>query len=195
MAQLGFITLVVDNRGTNGRGKAFRDVVYGQLGRHEIPDHVATLKHLATMRPYMDLSRVGVSGSSYGGYMALRAMLQASDVFHVGVAVSAITDFFEHNINHARFGPPQDKKQAYEYASNIRLAANLKGKLLLIHGTSDIFVPISHTMKMIDALARADKPYNLIILPEHLHGMRSGQPHWEYGLKAIIRYFQEHLKP
>ena len=76
----------MDGRGTAERGKAFHDVVYGNIGRYEIPDHVAALKQLAEKRPYMDLSRVGVYGWSWGGYTTIRAMLQAPDVYHVGIA-------------------------------------------------------------------------------------------------------------
>ena len=86
LAQLGFSVFRVDGRGTPDRGKAFQDVVYGNFGRHEIPDHVATLKQLADERPYMDLSRVGILGHSWGGYFAIRALLLAPDVYQVGVA-------------------------------------------------------------------------------------------------------------
>ena len=82
MSQLGFVVLTVDGRGTPGRGKSFQDVVYGRFGQHEVADHVATLKSLAASRPFLDLSRVGVFGGSFGGYMTIRACsrLQASSV-------------------------------------------------------------------------------------------------------------------
>ncbi|MGH2397404.1 MAG: DPP IV N-terminal domain-containing protein, partial [bacterium] len=86
LAQLGFIVFVVDGRGTPERGKGFQDLVYGNFGRHEIPDHMAALRQLAQQRPYMDLSRVGIFGHSWGGYFAIRAMLLAPDVYHVGIA-------------------------------------------------------------------------------------------------------------
>ncbi len=85
---------------------------------------------------------------------------------------------------------PQKNKEKYEYASNLRLAGNLKGKLLLIHGTSDGAVPFSQTMKMVEALIRANKSYDLIVLPEHGHEFAG-----RYEQEAIRRYFQEHLKP
>ena len=143
----------------------------------------------------MDLSRVGVRGGSFGGYFAIRALLQAPDVYHVGIAVATITDLYTH-ANALWLGSPEDNKEEYEYASNLRLAGNLKGKLLLIHGTYDRFVPISHTMKMVDALVRADKPYDLMILPEWGHWANNETPQLEnYRLEAYRRYFQEHLKP
>ncbi len=197
IAQLGFVTFQVNVRRpwTSGaRGSEFERITYGNFGRHEIPDHVAALKNLAKTRPYVDLSRVGVRGQSFGGYFAIRALLQAPDVYHVGVAVAPITDLYTH-ANAQWLGSPDENKEAYEYASNLRLAGNLKGKLLLIHGTYDRFVPLSHTMKMVDALVRADKPYDLMILPEWGHWANETPQLENYRLEAYRRYFQEHLKP
>ncbi len=201
MAQLGFITFRVDVREPlllRSRGGEFDRVTAGTIGRYEVPDYVAALKGLAAERPYMDLSRVGIIGLSYGGYHAIRAMLQAPDVFHVGVAVAAITDSYGHP-NFFVLGSPQSNKEAFEDASNLPLAGNLKGKLLLIHGTHDISVPFSHAMKMIDALTRAGKSYDLIILPEWDHWGdywgRGNELLERYRLEAIRRYFQGHLKP
>ena len=201
MAQLGFITFTVDVREPlllRSRGGEFDRVTAGTIGRYEVPDYVAALKGLAAERSYMDLSRVGVSGGSYGGYHAIRAMLQAPDIFHVGVAVAAITDSYGHP-NFFVLGSPQSNKEAFEEASNLPLAGNLKGKLLLVHGTHDISVPFSHAMKMVDALTRAGKSYDLIVLPEWDHwGDYWGAQNElfeRYRLEAIRRYFQEHLKP
>ncbi len=194
MAQLGFVTFVVDGRGTPDRGKAFQDVVYGNLGRYEIPDHVATLKQLAEKRPYMDLNRVGITGYSWGGHFALRAMLLAPEVYHVGVAGAGDTDLYNHLPNDVEpwLGQPQKNKEAYDYGSNYWLAGNLEGKLLLIHGTSDDNVPFSVTMRMVDALIRAGKFFDLIVLPEENHGSVARST---YVRDATRRYFQEHLKP
>jgi len=198
LAQLGFITFKVDGRGTPERGKVFQDEVYGNFGSTEIPDHLAALKQLAKKRPYMDLSRVGIFGHSWGGYFAIRAMLLAPDVYHVGIASApavAMSDF-------SRFiepymGLPKNNEEAYEYGSNLRLAGNLKGKMLLIHGTSDDDVPFSGTVKMVEALIRAGKPYDLLVLPEQTHAIGSSIADGErsYVSEAIRRYFQEHLKP
>ena len=191
MAQLGFVTFIVDGRGTPGRGKAFQDVVYGNLGRYEIPDHVAALKQLAEKRAYMDLTRVGITGYSWGGHFALRAMLQAPEVYHVGVAGAPDTDLYNHLPNDIEpwLGQPQKNREAYDYGSNLWLAGNLKGKLLLVHGTSDVNVPFAVTMRMVDALVRAGKFFDLIVLPEEKH------PITTYMREAQRRYFQEHLKP
>ena len=193
-AQLGFIVFLVDNRGTDGRGREFsRSTSFAQLGRHEIPDHVATLKQLAETRPYMDLGRVGLFGYSHGGYMAIRGMLLAPDVYHVGVAGASITDVAAHWAYESAMGPIEKNGEAYTYASNLRLADRLKGKLLLTHGTSDVNVPFSHTVRMIEAFIGAGKSYDLLVLPGQGHDV--SEESMAYELEAIRRYFQEHLQP
>ncbi len=193
-ANLGFIVFAVDARGTPDRGKAFQDVVFGNLGRNEIPDHVAVLKQLAAARPYMDMSRVGVFGGSFGGYFTIRAMLQAPDIFSVGVAAEPLTDFRQVSGSGVLLlGPPENNIAAYDFASNLRIAGNLKGHLLLIHGTSDVNAPLTATLQMIQALIEAGKPYDLVLLPGQDH-MPSGQSA-AYLMQAEKRYLVEHLKP
>ncbi len=191
LAQLGFVTFHMDARGTPRRGKQFQDVVYGNIGRHEIPDHVAGLRQLAETRPYMDLNRVGVTGISFGGYMTIRALLLAPDVYHVGVASAPEEGLrgFE-----SYMGSRVDNKEGYAYASNVPLAASLQGRLLIIHGTSDTSALFSNTLKTVDALVRADKRFDLLVLPEQPHALFRGT-HARYWRDAIYRYFQEHLKP
>ncbi len=197
VAQLGFIVFSVDGRGTPGRGKAFQDVVYGNFGRNEVPDHVAALKQLAEKRPYMDLSRVGVFGGSWGGYFTIRAMLLAPDFYHVGIATAPLVEQYTHgNRIEMYMGPPWENKEGYEYASNLQFAHQLKGKLLLIHGTSDLSASFSQTMKMVEALIRTGRPYDLLVFPEQDHNF----PFYPgnvatYWREAVTRYFQEHLKP
>ncbi len=195
LAHLGFIVFIVDGRGTPERGKEFQDIVYGNIGRHEIPDHVAALRQLAEKRPYMDLSRVGIFGGSWGGWMTVRAMLLAPEVYHVGVAGCSGVDLYDQGVRAVEpyMGMPHNNPEGYEYASSQRLAGNLKGKLLIIHGTSDVNSPFSETMRLVDVLIRAGKLYDLIVLPEQNHSL-SGTSR-TYRREAIRRYFQEHLKP
>jgi dipeptidyl aminopeptidase/acylaminoacyl peptidase len=196
LAQLGFITFRVDGRGTPERGKEFQDVVYGNFGRHEIPDHMAALKQLAEKRPDMDLSRVGIIGGSWGASFTIRALLFAPDVYHVGIAVAGRSGpiGLGGGMPTRYMGLPQNNPEGYEYGSNLRFVAHLKGKLLLVIGTSDY--NFSGTMKMVEALIRAGKPYDLLVFPEQVHRTRS----WTrkartYYRDAVRRYFQEHLKP
>jgi len=190
LAQLGFITFVVDGRGTPERGKEFRDIVYGSIA-----DHVATLAQLAVKRPYMDLDRVGIFGHSFGGYMALRAMLQFPDIYHVAVASAPYVELAGADFGDAEpyLGLPQENRQTYQDTSNLLLAENLKGRLMLIHGTGDFIVPVSHTLKMVDALIEADKPFDLLVLPGRDH--RLWRNAHSYVRELRRRYFQEHLKP
>jgi len=192
LAQAGYITFVVDARGTTERGKAFQDVVYHNFGRNEIPDHVAALKQLAAQRPYMDLRRVGITGGSWGGYFTIRAMLQAPDVYRVGVSVSPISELDESFWPIESYvGRPQDNKEGYEYASCLRMAGQLKGRLMMATGTDDLIYP--STLKMVEALVRAGKPYDLLVFPDQGHGFLGASG--RYWMDALRRYFDEHLKP
>jgi dipeptidyl aminopeptidase/acylaminoacyl peptidase len=194
LAQLGFVVFVVDARGTPERGKAFQDVAYGNMGRHEIPDHVGALRQLIEQRPYMDGDRVGIFGHSCGGYFTIRALLLAPDAYHVGVASAPVVELEYGNAMEVYMGPPDENRGAYEYASNVRFAGNLEGKLFLIHGTSDFAAPLSGTMKMVEALIQAGEAYDLLLFPEQDHGLYGGSTgtYWQW---AVRRYFQEHLKP
>ena len=189
-AQLGYVTVLVDARGTRWRDTAFQNVVYEREGFYEIADYVSALRQLAETRSYLDLTRVGISGGSYGGYPALHGILSAPDVYHVAVVTAGVSEIPRH-INRIRL--PAGDREAFEYASNLRLAENLKGKLLLIHGTGDRAVPLGHTMRMVDALIKANKQFDLLIMPGETHATSNI---WiGYGLDAELRYFEEHLNP
>jgi dipeptidyl aminopeptidase/acylaminoacyl peptidase len=187
LAQLGFVTFVVEERGTHGRGKAFRDVVYRDVFHPQVADDVATLRQLAAERPYMDLGRVGVTGSSYGGIATIRNMLLAPDTYHVGVAASSRWLKW-----HARlYGAPYHEiPEVYERSSSLTHVGNLKGRLLLAQATDD---DIEEVMVLVEALTDAGKPYDLMILPEGGHSLTERHP--RYFHEARIRYLVEHLKP
>jgi len=194
-AELGFLCIMIEGMGTNHRGKAFHIVSYKNLGDGGLDDRIGAMRQLAEKYTYMDLSRVGVYGHSWGGHFALRALLLAPDVYHVGIASAPDVDLYDHTYGEVELymGLPQNNREGYDYGSNLWLAGNLKGKLLLIHGTSDVHVPFSATMKMVEALIRAGKPYDLIVLPDQAHGFTGTSAN--YAREAIRRYFQEHLKP
>jgi len=127
-------------------------------------------------------------------YSTIRAMLLAPDVYHVGIATNADVERYDHTDGEEVYmGLPENNKEGYEYGSNIRLAGNLKGRLLLIQSTGDMHGPFSWSMKLVEAFIRAGKPYDLLALPDqgHIPTGTSGK----YWLEAIRRYFQEHLKP
>ncbi len=194
LTQLGYIVFSVDGRGTTERGKAFQDVVYKNFGRNEIPDHVATLRQLARQRPYMDLNRVGIYGGSWGGYMTIRAMVLAPDVYRAGVATYPVGDLYHWaSPIEPYMGLPQENSAEYEYGSSLRLADKITGNLMLVHGTSDVNAHFGATLQMVEALTRAEKPYDLVIFPEANHGYQGGPR--RYWQRAIRRHFEEHLRP
>ncbi len=194
LAQLGFIVVMVDGRGTPERGKAFRDAVYENFGRFEIDEHAAVLEQLAAERPYMDLSRVGIYGASWGGYYATRALLIAPELYKVGVAL--VPAHPTGLIHEPYLGPPDENGDLYEYAKNENHLDRLEGNLLFITGTSDGWY--SDLMRLLEAFVRAEKPYDLLVLPERGHNLGGGvpgDPAPEYTWNALVRYFQEHLQP
>ncbi len=190
LAQLGFIVIVLDARGTKERGREFYEV--GIDGRQLIPDHVTALKQLADARPYIDLTRVGVYGHSGGGESTIRALLEAPEVYHVGVAFSPAIDPADTTLSIPSLGVYEENKAAYELASLTRRAVNLKGKLLIVQGTADTITPFGETMKLVDAFLREGKPHDLLIVPDDRHGLGKYR---DFMRNARLRYFQEHLKP
>jgi dipeptidyl aminopeptidase/acylaminoacyl peptidase len=184
LAQMGFVVAMLDARGTPGRDKAFQDANYGRIGEIEIADHVAALRELARSRPYIDTTRAGIVGHSWGGYFALRGMLTAPDFFKVGYA-GAPGDLTEAaSINEPNMGLLSSNKAGYDAGSNIGRASALRGRLKIMHGTSDVMAPLSTTMRMAQALIDANKTFDLLIMP--------GQPHGPQG--AAGRYYREDVR-
>ncbi|MFP2956345.1 DPP IV N-terminal domain-containing protein [Myxococcus sp. 1LA] len=181
LAQLGFIVVLMDPRGTPGRSKAFQDANYGRVGQTEIPDYVTGLKQAASTRPWMDLERVGIHGGSWGGYFTLRGMLTAPDFFKAGYACAPGALEEEAIINEPYLNLPSANPLGYAAGDNLALAGKLKGHLKLMHGTSDVNATLSVTMRMADALIRAGKRFELLIMP--------GQPHSPRG--AASRYYRD----
>jgi dipeptidyl aminopeptidase/acylaminoacyl peptidase len=190
LAQLGFVTLVI---GRSNRSSLISEIEERGQARAETADSASAIRQLAAERPYIDTDRVGIYGSSKGGFFSILAILEAPELYDVAVSVAGITDMAAHIGNHPFLGPPGKNFQAFQGSSVIHLADRLEGKLLLIHGTGDTAVPISHAMRMADALIRANKHFDMLIMPEETHMTRNI---WGgYGLDAAMRYFVEHLKP
>jgi dipeptidyl aminopeptidase/acylaminoacyl peptidase len=195
LAQMGFIVVSLDERGGPERGKRFADLRYMNLGRTEIPDRMAALRQLATERPWMDLTRVGIYNDPPWGYFPVRALLTAPEFYDVGVATSPVAGMRDEwpSAVEPWLGSPLENPEIYDYASNINLAENLSGKLLLIHGTSEANYPLVHTMKLANAFLHAGKPYDLVLLPGQPHHARGAARQYRYD--TIMRYFAEHLTP
>ncbi len=189
-AELGFLVVRVDGRGSSGRSKAFHDFSYKNLGGN-LGDHVAAIRQLGQRYSWVDTTRVGIFGHSAGGYDAGHAVLAYPDFYKVAVASSADHD---HRMEKAWWpemymGWPVDS--AYHLQSNITMAGNLKGKLLITHGGIDENVNPSATFKLAEALIQADKPFDMLILPSQHHGY-TGQAS-RYFTKLRWNYFIEHL--
>jgi dipeptidyl aminopeptidase/acylaminoacyl peptidase len=191
LAQMGFIVMVLDARGTPGRSKAFQDAHYGRVGQTEIPDHVAALRQAAAARPWMDLTRAGIYGHSWGGYFVLRGMLTAPEFFKAGYA--GAPGAFEEDaiVNEPHLGVPAANPAGYAAGDNIPLAANLAGTLRMMHGTSDTSASMTTTMRMSDAFIRAGKQFELLIMPGQGHGPRGAA--WKYYKNDVRLFFMRTL--
>ncbi len=170
MAQNGYIIFTVDNRGTGGRGKDWMKVVYHQLGNFEVQDQIAGVEYLRKLS-YVDSTRIGIWGWSYGGYVTLMCMLKGGDYFKVGIAVAPPTDWRNYDTIYTEryMGRPQDNPEGYTKSSAMSYAKDLKGKLLLIHGTSDDNVHMSNSMQLIYAFENARVPFDMMVYPRELH--------------------------
>lgn len=191
LAELGFIVAVIDGRGTPGRSKSFQDASYGRIGEIEIHDHVAMLRAAAAERPWMDLTRAGIVGHSWGGYFALRGMLTAPEFFHAGYAGAPGAVREDALVNEPYMGMPASNAEGYERASNERIASGLRGALKLMHGTADTSAPVSTTLRMTHALVEAGRPFELLLMPGEGHTPEGSAA--EYYAHDIGRFFVNHL--
>ncbi len=173
LTQMGYIVVSVDNRGTGARGEEFRKMTYLELGKYETIDQVATARYLAGM-PFVDSTRIGIFGWSYGGYVALLCLTKGDGAFSAGIAVAPVTSWrFYDNIYTERFmRTPAENPDGYDLNSPLTHAAQLQGRLLLVHGTGDDNVHVENTMKMVDALINANIQFDLMLYPNRDHGIR-----------------------
>lgn len=191
LAQLGFIVVSIDHRGISGRGKAFQNLMYMNLGQIELEDHVAAAKYLGKL-PYVDEKKVGIFGHSYGGYMTCIALLKAPEVFQVGVAGAPVTDWRNYDTIYTEryMRRPQDNPDGYEKGSCLTYAKNLKGHLFIHHGAVDDNVHLGNSVQLLRELQKYNKKFEFMLYPEQRHGIRVRT----YG-ESRVEYFIENLKP
>ncbi|MCX6953753.1 MAG: prolyl oligopeptidase family serine peptidase, partial [Verrucomicrobia bacterium] len=189
LAELGFIVVQIDGMGTSGRSKKFHDVCWKNLGDAGLPDRILWIKAAAQSRPEMDLTRVGIYGTSAGGQSSLGALLTHSDFYKVGVSDCGCHDNRMDKIwwNEQWMGWPVGPHYAAQ--SNVTLAPKLQGKLLLMVGELDKNVDPASTMQVADALIKANKDFELFVMPGAGHGV-AGTP---YGKRRLQDFFVRHL--
>jgi dipeptidyl-peptidase 4 len=194
LADRGFVVMQVDNRGSGGRGPAFEAPLAGKMGDIELVDQIAALDEIAK-RPYVDAKRVGIYGHSYGGFMVALALLKAPDKFHVGVSGSPVTDFRLYDSAYVEryLGFPKDNAAAYEATNLMKVAGNLRGKLLLVHAMMDENVHFQNASSLIDAFIAANKPFDLLVFPGERHGYRNPAAR-RYAYERVVDYLAKHLE-
>ncbi|MEO5645804.1 MAG: S9 family peptidase [Bacteroidia bacterium] len=175
LAQQGVIIVAVDNRGTEYRGAAFKKCTYGQMGKLESADQIDVAKYLGTL-PYVDKSRIGIWGWSYGGYMSSLCLAVGADVFKMAIAVAPVTNwrFYDSIYTERYMGLPKDNAKGYDEFSPVNNMDKLKGKLLLIHGTGDDNVHFQNSVELVNVLVEKNKQYEFYMYPDRNHGIRGG---------------------
>ena len=173
LAQHGYIVASVDNRGTGARGRDFKTVTYKHLGKWETHDQIEGAKYLGSL-PFVDRTRIGIFGGSYGGYMTLMSILLGNDVFKAAIASSSVTHwkFYDSIYTERYMLTPAENPDGYAESSPITYAKNLKGKLLIVHGTDDDNVHMENSITMIDELVKENKLFETALYPGSKHGIR-----------------------
>jgi len=195
LARRGFAVLKVDNRGMANRGKAFDAPIKHHLGPVELDDQLAALKQVLEQYPQLDRSRLGFWGWSYGGYFTLYT-LEKSDLFKVGVAVAPVTDWRDYDSIYTEryMGLPGENEEGYRKSSPVNFAADLKGSLLEVHGTSDDNVHMQNTMQMVNAFINSGKQFQLMLYPRKTHGI-AGKASRTHLFHLIQNEFEKNLAP
>jgi len=175
LAQKGYIVVSVDNRGTGGRGRAFKKVTYLNLGKWESHDQIEAARHLASL-PYVDPGRIGIWGWSYGGYMTALTMMKGGELFRAGIAVAPVTDWrlYDTIYTERYMRTPRENPEGYRESAPVRHVAGLRGDLLLVHGTGDDNVHFQNTVQLVNALQAAGKQFGLMIYPNRTHSIAGG---------------------
>lgn len=176
LAQEGYMIACVDGRGTGFKGRDFEKTIYMDLGKKELEDQIEAARELGKL-PYVDASRIGIWGWSYGGYMSSLAITKGSDVFKMAIAVAPVTSwrFYDTVYTERYLRTPEENPAGYDENSPLNFADLLKGDYLLVHGTGDDNVHVQNSMRMIDALVDANKQFDYFTYPDRAHGIRKGK--------------------
>ena len=193
LAHRGFVIWQLDNRGTWGRGHRWESVIFHNMGAHELEDQKEGIRYLQSLG-FADTSRMGIYGWSYGGYMTLYTLTHAPGLFRAGIAGAPVTHWRNYDSIYTEryMGLPEENASGYEAASALTHAADLKDKLLLIHNLEDDNVHFQNTVQFMDALERADRPFELMLYPQKSHGV-SG-PLRKHLYETMVEFFEKNVK-
>lgn len=193
MALRGYIVFTLDNRGSANRGHEFESVIHRNLGKYEMADQMTGVRYLQSL-PYVDSDRIGVHGWSFGGFMTTNLMLTYPDIFKVGVAGGPVIDWERYEIMYGEryMDRPDENPEGYKNANLCLRAGDLKGRLMIIHGTVDPVVLWQHSQLFLKACVEANTMPDYFVYPEHEHNViGKDRPHLH---EIITRYFDDHLK-
>ena len=193
LAQQGYIVACVDGRGTGFKGAAFKKCTQKELGKYEVEDQIDAAKVFGKYN-YVDASRIGIFGWSYGGFMASNCLFQGADVFKTAIAVAPVTSwrYYDSIYTERYMQTPQENASGYDNNSPINHVSKLKGNFLLIHGTADDNVHVQNTMKMVEALVQANKQFDWAIYPDKNHGIYGGKTRLQLYTK-MTNFIKEKL--
>jgi dipeptidyl-peptidase 4 len=196
LAELGFVIVEIDGMGTPWRSKKFHEAYFGDMADNTLPDQIAGMKELAARYPWIDLDRAGIYGHSGGGFATGAAMFHYPDFFKVGISESGNHDnrVYEDDWAEKWTGLLETKPDGtsnYDSQANQNFAKNLKGKLLLAHGTMDNNVPPNNTLLVVEALVKANKDFELLMLPNQAHGYGSASDYmtrrrWDFFVRNLL---------
>ncbi|MEI6678972.1 MAG: S9 family peptidase [Mariniphaga sp.] len=175
LAANGYLVVCVDPRGTGARGEDFRKCTYGQLGKFESDDQIEAAKYIASL-PYADGKNIAIWGWSYGGFMSAMCLAKGGEVFKAGISVAPVTSerYYDTVYSERYMGLPSQNPEGYDQNSPITLAAGIKGKLLLVHGTADDNVHYQNTLEFAEAMVQAGVQFQMMSYVNRNHGIRGG---------------------
>lgn len=195
LANSGYVIVMIDAPGSPGRGRDYNLVHWGNWPGTTADDYAAGLMELASTRPWMDTSRIGVDGNSWGGYVALYSALERPDIYRTASISVPETDFIDHvHWIEWQLGRPEDNPDVYREGRLADRAGELESELIIVSGTADVNVPISNTMKLLDGLAEAGKPYDLVLFPGTNHPHQGRGDRYAYAVERIRVFHDAHLK-
>ncbi|NGP89268.1 S9 family peptidase [Fodinibius halophilus] len=194
LTEQGYIVVSVDNRGTGGRGRDFEKQLYKKLGQYEVQDQINAAKYLIEQYDFIDTSRIGIWGWSYGGYMSSLVLAQGNDIFSTAIAVAPVTNWkYYDTIYTERFmQTPQMNPEGYKNGSPLTYAGQIEGNYLLVHGTGDDNVHFQNAVEMVDKLVAEDVQFETMYYPNRSHGIYGGNTR-NHLFKLLNNFILENL--